>query len=122
MIHYYDFTVGSFARIDFCLTLETGNKGIVFIANNSVTTLVFRLIRIRENRGKNEIELVQYFGIGNGGRVKNDCNEIVFLLITSSFRWRSWGLSGEAYSKSHNAGDTDTGPDPASSSQPEWWM
>ena len=39
--------------------------------------------------GKNEIKLVEYFGIGNGRWVNTDCNEIIFLLSRSSFRWRN---------------------------------
>ena len=46
-------------------------------------------MRIRENRQKNEIKLVEYFGIGNDGRVSSDSGKAFFSLNQAPFPCRN---------------------------------
>ena len=52
-IHFYEFPVDLFARNQFFLTLEKGNKSIFSIKIIFCKTLIFRAIRIREKLKSN---------------------------------------------------------------------
>ena len=84
-IHSCDFPVGCFARIDFCMTLETSHKPIfsmkIIFSDFNFST--------NQNSRKNQIQIIDYFAIGNDRRVNTDAGIIIFLLIKSYFRWRN---------------------------------
>ena len=56
------------------------------IGNNFCNSLIFRPIRIRENREKNSSQLPKYFGIGNHQQVNIDSGKIIFVLSGSVLR------------------------------------
>ena len=98
-IRYYGFADGSVAPLTYIWAWNRSQVHFL-IENIFSKTSIFRLIRIWE---KIQIQLIDYFVIGNKTRVNTDSYESIFPLSTASFRRRNAWEPGIFRHVSHSA-------------------